>query len=664
MAYGSQQADADKLDGKSKIQVKYTLARSLYAHGYYERVLNVLSNQVQTDAINELTALSLYQLQRLSDLQKQINALPAGQRKEQLNWLLVEPTSKSQQTKLIDFLVAEPLNELRLVILKRAIENQWVNSAQVGNLLEELKPKAQSMRHQLWLSLFSIDIKANLGDNTLIQQLNELIKLAEQTYHPLHGELAALHLLAAKSYAQLGNLANQERSMNQATYILEQLAPLHNGLHFRALLDQYRYYLAANDIYPARTFLSRAYAICSLNKPSCNSALYDLILLRAELGETQLLQEDAKLWLENNPIQNQRYFDIWLALNNSHRTVLKNSLSLSLDSLKIMTPQQITDWVTLLIRHQHREALVPEITGYLLQYANQNPLLAHNLLAFNRVIPNELIEQDKPNLVLTAKKLDASKEQFTLPDADIQITPSQYVQSIHLPKRDTVMTIGTDYEITWEASKLPGNTLNLFINHDTHRPDNSYKQFSGIKSVRWKHAASNIANNGKFTIDPYDFMANGANKYKVLLVSELGYWSLSDGLFSIASGVAKDNGLEHFFNPDLLVEAITYPNAFDIYTVGKTSEITWDPNTLQGKYLHFYVLHDSTKGLGSGTDVNIDAVYNKRWYLFSTHIANTGRYELDPALFNGRGNNYKLLIISDLGYWCVSQGRFSVLFHG
>ncbi|MCF6442923.1 serine/threonine protein kinase [Pseudoalteromonas luteoviolacea] len=662
LAYGSRQVDANKLNDKSKVQVKYTLARSLYVHGYYERVLNVLSGKIYNQATNELNALSLYQLKRLNDLLQQINELPEGSQKEQLNWLIIDTPNKLQQVKLIDFLVAEPFNELRLIILKRAIEKKWLTPSKIKKLLDVITDKVQSVRHQLWLNLFAIDIKANRDNPPLIQALNVLITQAEKTYHPLHGELAALHLLAAKSYSKLNDFSNQERSMNQAIYILEQLAPLHKNLHYQALLDQYRYYYATNDLYVARAFLSRAYSACNLLGPNCSTVLYDLVLLRAKLGETNSLQKDANIWLENNPVHSQRYFDVWLALNNSSTTMAPQSLNLPIESLKLMSISQMANWLTLLIKHHATEALTPDITDYLLKNASHNPLISQNLLAINRIAPNKLIEQKKVNLVATAKNYENSKNIFTLPDANIQITPNQYIQTIHFPKRDTVMTIGTSYDIAWDASKLPGNTLSLFINHGTHQPDNSYKQFSEIKTTRWKHAASNIVNNGKFTIDPYDFMANGTNKFKVLLASELGFWSLSDGLFSIASGIAKDNGLEHFFNPDLLVDAITFPKAFDIYTMGKTSEITWDPNKLQGKYLQFYVLHDNPKGLGNKTDVNIDTVYNKRWYLFSTHIANTGHYELDPALFNGRGNNYKLLVISDLGYWSVSEERFSVLF--
>lgn len=243
---------------------------------------------------------------------------------------------------------------------------------------------------------------------------------------------------------------------------------------------------------------------------------------------------------------------------------------------------------------------------------------------------------------------------------DRYLVPDKRVNSIKRPIDKEQMQIGVPYELVWESQKLLGDTLNIYINHEFN-DDIAYKQWPTIQKTSWKLAMQGVPNTGRYLFEPYYFMANGYDKFKVMLVSNLGYWSLSSGLFSIAAGKALDNGLEHQFIDEFLVDVIEKPIAYDQYKVGIENKIIWKAADLQGERVSIYVLHDSAKGIGDGIHVNSSIVRDRRWYLIAGNIENSGLFSLDPSIFNGRGNNYKLLIISNKGSWAVSDKRFSVM---
>jgi hypothetical protein len=105
------------------------------------------------------------------------------------------------------------------------------------------------------------------------------------------------------------------------------------------------------------------------------------------------------------------------------------------------------------------------------------------------------------------------------------------------------------------------------------------------------------------------------------------------------------------------VDAISQPGPNDIWQYGTSKSVIWNNGLLQGSMVSIYVLHDAPAGL---VDTNPDpmSVQPKIWFRFATNVPNSGSYTTDPAMLNGNGNAYKILVVSDKNYWDMSQGLF------
>ena len=224
-----------------------------------------------------------------------------------------------------------------------------------------------------------------------------------------------------------------------------------------------------------------------------------------------------------------------------------------------------------------------------------------------------------------------------------------------------MLKMGELYEIKWLPQVLPGDQISLYINHRHHYDAEAFSLWDDVQKTHWHRFAANIENDGSEWIDPLVMSANGIQGFKVMAVSDKGYWALSDGFFGIESGLTENNGLKQLMNQDLLVDAVHRPLAFEVYQVGKANSIEWNSNTLKGDTVAIYVLHDSPHNIGSGNGAHYPTVVKRRWYMVSDRVENNGNYTLDPAQFNGQGNAYKILIISNTGYWAVSEERFTVV---
>jgi len=136
--------------------------------------------------------------------------------------------------------------------------------------------------------------------------------------------------------------------------------------------------------------------------------------------------------------------------------------------------------------------------------------------------------------------------------------------------------------------------------------------------------------------------------------------------------VLKDRGVQVLGTPKLtndiellelsnLVEAIASPGSDSILYNGLNTEIVWDVSTLSGNNIDIYVLHDDPSDIGGGTNVDLTLLQARNWYKFSDNVINDGSVTLDPAVMNGSGNTYKLLLITDTGKWAISDGIFSLM---
>jgi len=136
--------------------------------------------------------------------------------------------------------------------------------------------------------------------------------------------------------------------------------------------------------------------------------------------------------------------------------------------------------------------------------------------------------------------------------------------------------------------------------------------------------------------------------------------------------ILRDKGVQVVGEPKLindiallelnnLVEAMVSPSSDSVLYNGQNTNFVWDGNALSGDNVDIYVLHDDPTNIGGGTNVDLALVQARNWYKFSYDVTNDGSVIVDPAVMNGTGNAYKLLLITDTGKWAVSEGLFSLM---
>jgi len=111
---------------------------------------------------------------------------------------------------------------------------------------------------------------------------------------------------------------------------------------------------------------------------------------------------------------------------------------------------------------------------------------------------------------------------------------------------------------------------------------------------------------------------------------------------------------------DKLVDVLTSPVDGTVYTAGQLATITWDSTNMLGSSVRMYVLYDDPSDLGGGANVDLSLVQSRNWGEFASVVTNNGSFDFDPSIMSGSGNAYKLLIVSDEGYWSLSNGTFTL----
>jgi uncharacterized protein (TIGR02145 family) len=105
------------------------------------------------------------------------------------------------------------------------------------------------------------------------------------------------------------------------------------------------------------------------------------------------------------------------------------------------------------------------------------------------------------------------------------------------------------------------------------------------------------------------------------------------------------------------------PNGGEEWNNGEIQTIQWSRVYISSAFVDLYVLNDSSDGLLDKSSETLGNVVNtKKWYKFASKIENNSSYELDPALLNGSGNDYMILIVAsdDKTKWDISDGTFSL----
>lgn len=665
---GVKQLEQSEISDANKQIVLLTIAKSLYQHGNYEQSINVLNFFDSSLASQQLLIKNLIALKRQQEAQvlwqSLIEQYPNNVELEALGWLTKINYSEHEQSEIIRTIEkAKPITRY-FDLVKHVFRNRdtlaKLNLTLVS--LFELPPKS-STSERAWFNL----IKSSLMLNQNRQQTKELIdtslNLAEDSYHPLHSELAELNLLAADLYAQVGYQLEQEQALNKAMYIYQQLAPNFTAELIVVLQQQYAYYFKEFDYLQANNFLLSLLELCSQqNSQACLAGHYQSTQLGLKLRKFQQVLSSAKHWLLHVNVTEPNYFDVVLAkLSAEYELDILSKSWIDKIDIKLLKGKQLETWLDLAIKTNHFNQISKQQMRYLVAQASSSPSLAYQLNLAITKIKNTPHTAWLAALPPSAELEKANTEQFTAASNTPIILKGKRVKAIISPQQNSQLTIGKSYTLKWDTSRLIGNRIFMFVNHTINYKIDSFNDFNNLTTIDWHPIASEVENTGTLVVDPYHFMANGLNRFKILMVSDLGYWSLSDGLFSIASGKSIDNGLEHFLSQDKLVAAVLTPKALDIYPVGKQKSITWNANKLLGKSVSMYVLHDDSRGIGDKQQVNLEVLKNRRWYQYAEELPNTGEFKFDPALFNGRGNNYKVLIVSDLGYWAVSDKRFSVV---
>jgi len=134
------------------------------------------------------------------------------------------------------------------------------------------------------------------------------------------------------------------------------------------------------------------------------------------------------------------------------------------------------------------------------------------------------------------------------------------------------------------------------------------------------------------------------------------YLAVFGGVAAATSVVPSTGGT---YSPD----AVITPSNGDYWIYGTSESITWSTRDIAGRTVNLYVLHDNPAEIFSPGAISVPSpqyVNSAYWYLFASDVPNTGSYTVDPASLNGQGNAYIVLVVSDEGYWDISEGMFTL----
>ncbi|GEM_PF-6943457 len=155
--------------------------------------------------------------------------------------------------------------------------------------------------------------------------------------------------------------------------------------------------------------------------------------------------------------------------------------------------------------------------------------------------------------------------------------------------------------------------------------------------------------------------AEGFDPYAVTKVWEMSGRSSIDAQITLVSENARPQ--------QILVEGVSQtpsalksPNGGEHWVSGQRESIIWDASQIAGSAVNLYILFDAP----IHNNLSPKLINSKNWYQFATSVPNTGRYDLDPAVINGSGNAYMVLVVSadDRSQYDMSDQTFSLNYNG
>lgn len=689
LKYGAELIHEERInDPSTKTHLLITLANSLLNLGLIRDAQNIVSNMdVNIEAGQLIKAKIAYLLgshdEAINLIQSENNNLT-----QHLDALLI--LAKISAQRETHALTLEWLKQAKTLggsadaqfkRIKVALEIAIKSSPdEVNILLNELNALDKSDITQVWYQAFlAQQYIADAQPEKAGLAMQQAIVLAEKIYHNTHPDLAYLYDLAFNVAINSDDQRPALSFLNKQVKIYRLLQPNYQNELLNLYLKQYNLYLSDNELPLARTYNTLGLQQCDGSKSHlCTLFLKQKIEIAFRLNDHKSVIEAAEKWvtLEGD----NTTFDILSLMSKSYLALNSSQFEQALSKLSNIkkSSKENAEYINILVIADRAKQAVSEFNAATELQVSDEELLAYTnafLSIGNKEKAAELLDDidksklsaEQQNTVFELSQDNSSvysskKTTFIYQlQSGYQLFKSRRVKAITSPAAEDILIIGEKYSIAWQANKMPGKKIAIFINANNNYDTDGFSTWQHVQNIRWKLASQDNGNLGELKLDPYHFMANGRHSFKILIVTELGYWAISDGLFSIASGVSIDNGLEHFIEQTLLVDSITKPQAYQVYNIGEKDTIEWNKELLGGSQVSIYVLHDDSSNIGNKLYADSAVIVKRRWYNVVINAANTGVYSLDPAQFYGQGSNYKILIIADNGKWAVSDERFTVV---
>lgn len=129
-------------------------------------------------------------------------------------------------------------------------------------------------------------------------------------------------------------------------------------------------------------------------------------------------------------------------------------------------------------------------------------------------------------------KASSSYVDNLLPSLD-DIDSGTWVNAVSQPENGSVWMYGTPESVIWNRSLLQGTSVSIYVLHDDPTDLSvSDPDPIAVEGKNWFRFASGVTNSGTYTADPSRLQGNG-NAYKILVVSDENYWSMSQGQFTL-----------------------------------------------------------------------------------------------------------------------------------
>lgn len=245
-----------------------------------------------------------------------------------------------------------------------------------------------------------------------------------------------------------------------------------------------------------------------------------------------------------------------------------------------------------------------------------------------------IIREDEVNTINGASRTAIiSRLQLVL-----DTTMMHFVDAIRAPGDGTEWTYGTTKEITWDTSLLQGNTVTLMImplSPDSNQSGiervftDSRPIVTAISSENLSVLAGNVPNTGQYSVNTAALGTVG-NSYKIVILSNTSYWSVSKGWFTLLASSLSSTAPEVYVNTNK--NLVYQGEELEVNLNTSVDSTNTDMSAKYNVYLSIEwgdtVLYDSGNGNGFVSNrapllSNISVPVLDDWY---THL----RYNFDP----------------------------------